>query len=117
MLAEIRGHGEAPGAVRRAIAADGSVQIERLEEIDHADRRYRYAIDSGALPVRDYRAELHVKPADDGGSAVRWAADIPFYAEPGHEREGELNGWNGGRGLYFSDPNDGHNVELLTAPA
>ena len=44
-------------------------------------------------------------------------AGLAFYADPGHEREGELNDWNGGRGFYFSDPNDGHSVELLTRPA
>lgn len=43
-------------------------------------------------------------------------AGLDFYADPGHERRGELNGWNGGRGFYFSDPNDGHNLELLTHP-
>jgi catechol 2,3-dioxygenase-like lactoylglutathione lyase family enzyme len=44
-------------------------------------------------------------------------AGLAVYADPGHEREGELNDWNGGRGFYFSDPNDGHNLELLTRPA
>ena len=44
-------------------------------------------------------------------------AGLTFYADPGHEQEGELNDWNGGRGFYFSDPNDGHNLELLTRPA
>lgn len=43
-------------------------------------------------------------------------AGLAFYADPGHEREGELNDWNSGRGFYFSDPNDGHNLELLTHP-
>ena len=44
-------------------------------------------------------------------------AGLTFYADPRHTREGELNNWNGGRGFYFSDPNDGHNLELLTRPA
>jgi catechol 2,3-dioxygenase-like lactoylglutathione lyase family enzyme len=44
-------------------------------------------------------------------------AGLAFYSDPGHERAGELNDWNGGRGFYFSDPNDGHNLELLTRPA
>lgn len=43
-------------------------------------------------------------------------AGLPYYADPRHEREGELNDWNGGRGFYFSDPNDGHSIELLTRP-
>lgn len=44
-------------------------------------------------------------------------ARLAFYADPSHEREGELNNWNDGRGFYFSDPNDGHSIELLTSPA
>jgi catechol 2,3-dioxygenase-like lactoylglutathione lyase family enzyme len=44
------------------------------------------------------------------------AAGLTFYADPGHERASELNEWNDGRGFYFSDPNDGHNIELLTRP-
>lgn len=44
-------------------------------------------------------------------------AGVSFYADPGHKQEGELNNWNGGQGFYFSDPNDGHNMELHTHPA
>ncbi|MGK3202177.1 VOC family protein [Amycolatopsis sp. MEPSY49] len=40
-------------------------------------------------------------------------AGIPYWADPFHERAGELNSMNGGRGVYFEDP-DGHNLELLT---
>jgi catechol 2,3-dioxygenase-like lactoylglutathione lyase family enzyme len=41
------------------------------------------------------------------------AAGITYWADPFHERPGELNTMNGGRGLYFEDL-DGHNLELLT---
>jgi hypothetical protein len=44
-------------------------------------------------------------------------AGLTFYADPGHEQADELNDWNGGRGFYISDPNEGHNLELLTRPA
>ncbi|MGH2896918.1 MAG: VOC family protein [Solirubrobacteraceae bacterium] len=40
---------------------------------------------------------------------------LEHSADPQHEHPGELNHWNGGRGLYFRDPN-GHNLELLTRP-
>ena len=29
--------------------------------------------------------------------------------------DGQLNDWNGGRGVYFKDPN-GHVLELMTVP-
>ncbi|HEY1574514.1 MAG TPA: DUF4440 domain-containing protein [Pseudonocardiaceae bacterium] len=36
-----------------------------------------------------------------------------FWADPEHLRPGGTNTMNGGRGVYFADP-DGHNMELLT---
>jgi catechol 2,3-dioxygenase-like lactoylglutathione lyase family enzyme len=41
------------------------------------------------------------------------AGGVDYWADPHHQRPGELNNTNGGRGFYFSDP-DGHNLELLT---
>jgi catechol 2,3-dioxygenase-like lactoylglutathione lyase family enzyme len=40
-------------------------------------------------------------------------AGIPFGSEPSNLENGELNSWNGGRGVYFRDPN-GHILELMT---
>lgn len=76
LLASVHGDGEQPGAVRTALGKDGSKQVERLEEVDSAQRLYRYVMESSAMPVRDYRAELHVQANDDGASIVRWASDF-----------------------------------------
>jgi catechol 2,3-dioxygenase-like lactoylglutathione lyase family enzyme len=42
-------------------------------------------------------------------------AGVPYFADPGHSRGGQLNHNDGGRGLYFPDP-DGHNLEIITRP-
>lgn len=42
-------------------------------------------------------------------------AGVTYYADPGHQRAGEVNHNDGGRGAYFADPN-GHNLEILTRP-
>ena len=42
-------------------------------------------------------------------------ANIAFGSAPWSLEDGELNDWNGGRGVYFRDP-DGHVLELMTAP-
>ena len=42
-------------------------------------------------------------------------AGVIHFADPGHRMPGEINGRNGGRGFYFSDP-DGHNMEVFTRP-
>jgi catechol 2,3-dioxygenase-like lactoylglutathione lyase family enzyme len=40
---------------------------------------------------------------------------LPFWADPGRTRPGEINHGDGGRGVYFADPS-GHFLEILTRP-
>lgn len=40
---------------------------------------------------------------------------LTFWADPFHRRPGQVNTNDGGRGLYWEDP-DGHNLEILTVP-
>lgn len=40
---------------------------------------------------------------------------LTFWADPHHRDEGRINNHDGGRGLYWSDPN-GHNLEIITVP-
>jgi catechol 2,3-dioxygenase-like lactoylglutathione lyase family enzyme len=42
-------------------------------------------------------------------------AGIAFYADPAHQEPGRINHNDGGRGVYFDDPN-GHNLEVITRP-
>lgn len=41
--------------------------------------------------------------------------ELSYWADPGHQTPGEVNTRDGGRGVYFDDPN-GHNLEILTRP-
>jgi catechol 2,3-dioxygenase-like lactoylglutathione lyase family enzyme len=41
--------------------------------------------------------------------------DVPHWADPGRTRPGVINCNDGGRGVYFADP-DGHLMEILTRP-
>ncbi|MGH3767141.1 MAG: VOC family protein [Pseudonocardiaceae bacterium] len=43
------------------------------------------------------------------------AQDLPYWADPFHQQPGEINTRDGGRGVYFDDP-DGHVLELITRP-
>jgi catechol 2,3-dioxygenase-like lactoylglutathione lyase family enzyme len=38
-----------------------------------------------------------------------------YWADPGRRRVGEINHNDGGRGVYFEDP-DGHLLEIITRP-
>ena len=38
---------------------------------------------------------------------------LPYWADPSKQRAGETYAHNGGRGLYFDDP-DGHSLEFIS---
>jgi catechol 2,3-dioxygenase-like lactoylglutathione lyase family enzyme len=40
---------------------------------------------------------------------------LAHWADPGKQRAGEINRHDGGRGMYFEDP-DGHFLEVITRP-
>jgi catechol 2,3-dioxygenase-like lactoylglutathione lyase family enzyme len=40
---------------------------------------------------------------------------LDYWADPFHRQPGEINHNDGGRGVYWEDPN-GHNLEIITRP-
>ena len=40
---------------------------------------------------------------------------LTYWADPGQSRPGAINQNDGGRGVYFDDP-DGHRLEIITRP-
>jgi len=40
---------------------------------------------------------------------------LDYWADPFHNKPGEINTNDGGRGVYWEDPN-GHNLEIITRP-
>jgi catechol 2,3-dioxygenase-like lactoylglutathione lyase family enzyme len=43
------------------------------------------------------------------------ARGVAYWADPDHHLKDEINTHDGGRGVYFDDPN-GHNLEIITRP-
>jgi extradiol dioxygenase family protein len=43
------------------------------------------------------------------------AQGLTYWADPGHRQPGRINTNDGGRGLYWSDPNE-HSLEIITRP-
>jgi catechol 2,3-dioxygenase-like lactoylglutathione lyase family enzyme len=41
------------------------------------------------------------------------ARQLTYWADPGHKQPGRINHHDGGRGVYWNDP-DGHYVEIIT---
>lgn len=40
---------------------------------------------------------------------------VDYFADPGAQQKGQINTHDGGRGMYFADP-DGHWLEVITRP-
>ncbi|GAB91741.1 hypothetical protein GORHZ_143_00080, partial [Gordonia rhizosphera NBRC 16068] len=40
---------------------------------------------------------------------------LDYWADPFHRQPGSINTNDGGRGLYWNDP-DGHSLEIITRP-
>jgi catechol 2,3-dioxygenase-like lactoylglutathione lyase family enzyme len=40
---------------------------------------------------------------------------LSYWADPGRREREQINTWDGGRGVYFDDPN-GHLLEIITRP-
>jgi len=40
---------------------------------------------------------------------------LSYWADPGRAHANQINDWDGGRGVYFEDPN-GHLLEAITRP-
>ena len=43
------------------------------------------------------------------------AQGLEYWADPAHDKPGEVNTHDGGRGVYFDDPS-GHILEIITRP-
>src|SRR3954470_9866662 len=73
------------------------------------DSRVQYTIAS-------HHYAFHVSEAEFDAILQRVkAAGLAFGSTPWSLEDGKLNDWNGGRGVYFKDP-DGHVLELMTVP-
>lgn len=71
-------------------------------------------MDAGDAPIAvQHYAFLVSEPEFDAIFARIQACGLPYWAEPGHRHPGCINRRDGGRGLYWDDP-DGHVLEILT---
>ena len=73
-----------------------------------------FADDHGAPDHQHYAFLVGEEEFDAIWQRIR-ERGLPFWADPAHRREGEINTNDGGRGLYWDDP-DGHVLEIITVP-
>jgi catechol 2,3-dioxygenase-like lactoylglutathione lyase family enzyme len=73
-----------------------------------------FAETSGPITAQHYAFLAGEKEFDAAFDRIR-EQDLPYWADPGQTQRGTLNHRDGGRGLYFEDP-DGHLLEIITRP-
>jgi uncharacterized protein YndB with AHSA1/START domain len=78
---ELTGEGES--AARQCTMANGALLKERILQVDHDGRRFRYAVDEHPLPASDVVATITVAEAPDGQTHISWGAD--YAAAPGQD--------------------------------
>ena len=101
-LAEILGVGE-PTSYGPFLV----VQVDNDVSLDFADA-------GGPVTPQHYAFLVGEPEFDQIFDRIR-ARALPYWADPGRRRPGEFNTNDGGRGVYWEDPN-GHFLEIITRP-
>jgi catechol 2,3-dioxygenase-like lactoylglutathione lyase family enzyme len=83
------------------------VQVTNGVSLDYAD-------DHGEVHAQHYAFLVSEDEFDQIQGRIL-ERGLTYWADPGHRTENQINTNDGGRGLYWSDP-DGHNLEIITVP-
>ena len=81
--------------------------------IDHG-MELDYMRDTGSFTAQHYAFLVSDDVFDAALERIR-RDDIAIWADPHKQQPDEINDADGGRGVYFEDP-DGHLMELITVP-
>jgi catechol 2,3-dioxygenase-like lactoylglutathione lyase family enzyme len=73
-----------------------------------------FAETAGAIAAQHYAFLVGEEELDAAFGRIR-GRDLPCWADPGQAQSGVTGHRDGGRGLYFEDP-DGHLMEIITRP-
>lgn len=69
---------------------------------------------SGDIPSQHYAFLIGEDDFDDVFGRIE-KQGVDHWADPGQSLPGQINHHDGGRGVYFADP-DGHLLEVITRP-
>lgn len=83
------------------------VTTDNNANLDFMDRR-------GDIPSRHFAFLVGEAEFDAIFDRIKQRG-LDYWADPAQARKGEINRHDGGRGLYFEDP-DGHLLEIITRP-
>lgn len=70
--------------------------------------------DTGTIQPQHYAFLVTEEEFDEILGRIK-ARGLTIWADPFHQQPGQINHNDGGRGVYWSDP-DGHSLEIITRP-
>lgn len=82
------------------VQVDNDVSLDFLDDEPIRPQHYAFLVGD------DEFDQIHGRILEGG---------LPYWADPSHRRPQEVNTNDGGRGLYWDDPN-GHVLEIITVP-
>jgi len=88
----------------------GPFAMARVSE----DTSLDYVDTDGEITSQHYAFLVDESEFDEIFGRIR-ARRLPYWADPGRREREQINTWDGGRGVYFDDPN-GHLLEIITRP-
>jgi len=83
------------------------VQVDNEVSLDYADDHGKPHAQHYAFIVSDEEFDAILERITARG--------LTYWADPYHRQEGAINTNDGGRGVYWDDP-DGHHLEIITVP-
>lgn len=69
---------------------------------------------SGDVPSQHYAFLVTEDEFEDVFARIK-DREIAYWADPGRQQPEQINHRDGGRGVYFAEPN-GHSLEIITRP-
>jgi catechol 2,3-dioxygenase-like lactoylglutathione lyase family enzyme len=78
------------------------------------DTSLDYIDTNGEITSQHYAFLVDENEFDEIFGRIR-ARGLRYWADPGRRELEQINTWDGGRGVYFDDPN-GHLLEIITRP-
>lgn len=90
IIVSCRVEGAGIGATRILTLADGAEMRDRVLEIDHAAKRFRYERTHSPFPVSKYLGTVEVRDIDGSKAEVSWTVDLEVAAEAREQLVGLL---------------------------
>jgi catechol 2,3-dioxygenase-like lactoylglutathione lyase family enzyme len=93
-----------------ALSLIGPFAVVRVSD----DTSLDYVDTDGEITSQHYAFLVEESEFDEIFARIR-ERRLTYWADPGRRERDQINTWDGGRGVYFDDPN-GHLLEIITRP-